>query len=244
MISAGVAGHFGLTANFLVFACLNVGGALLAWFTVRATPPMPVAIMMNGAAWARHFKDPRLVAGFGIGFSTLFAFIGTFSFVNFVLMREPLSLGMMQVGFAYLVFLPAIVTTSLAGTAARRFGVRPTIWSGLGLALAGLPLLIVPALQAVLLGMVLVSAGTFIAQAAVTGYVNRTAETDRGAASGIYLACYFTGGLMGSAILGQLFDRAGWPACVLGIGFALVTACVLASRLRMRTVPSSSVSAT
>jgi len=37
-------------------------------------------------------------------------------------------------------------------------------------------------------------------------------------ASGTYLACYFFGGLVGSAVLGQLFDRFGWTACVTGVG--------------------------
>ena len=230
LLSAGVADHFGLTANFLAFASLNLCGALLVWLTVSdavqgmgsrgvgkaagvaetSTSEMP--------AWTAHFRDPRLAAGFGLGFCLLFAFIGTFSFVNFVLVREPLSLGMMQVGFVYFVFLPAMLTTPLAGTVAARLGVRTAAGGGLALALAGLPLLVLPALNAVLLGMVMVSVGTFFAQAIATGYVNRTAEGNKGAASGIYLASYFTGGLAGSVILGQLFDRSGWPACVAGIG--------------------------
>ena len=56
-----------------------------------------------------------LRAAFGIGFCILFAFIGTFTYVNFVLVRAPLSLGMMELGFVYFVFLPSIVTTPLAG---------------------------------------------------------------------------------------------------------------------------------
>jgi hypothetical protein len=37
----------------------------------------------------------------------------------------------------------------------------------------------------------------------------------------MYLASYFLGGLIGSAVLGQAFDRFGWSACVTGIGLAL-----------------------
>jgi hypothetical protein len=37
----------------------------------------------------------------------------------------------------------------------------------------------------------------------------------------MYLASYFLGGLIGSAVLGQAFDRFGWSACVAGIGLAL-----------------------
>jgi predicted MFS family arabinose efflux permease len=247
LISAGVADHFGLTANFLVFASLNVLGALLVFFTIHATPRMaPTGAATNrpGLAWLAHFRDPRLVGSFGIGFCILFAFIGTFTFVNFVLVQEPLSLGMMQVGLVYLVFLPAILTTPLAGTVARGLGTRPAVWGGLAVALAGLPLLITHTLGAVLLGMVLVSAGTFFAQAVATGFVSQTAETDRGAASGIYLASYFAGGLAGSVILGQLFDRIGWVACVAGIACALLAAAAFGCRLRTHPAKLSPITAT
>ena len=60
----------------------------------------------------------------------------------------------------------------------------------------------------------------------------KSAGEGRGAASGIYLASYFTGGLIGSLILGQVFDRFGWSACVAGIGAALLTAGLLTTRLR------------
>jgi YNFM family putative membrane transporter len=41
------------------------------------------------------------------------------------------------------------------------------------------------------------------------------------------------GGLIGSAVLGQLFDRLGWLACVTGIALALIVAALLAVRLKM-----------
>jgi dipeptide/tripeptide permease len=54
---------------------------------------------------------------------------------------------------------------------------------------------------------------------------------DRSAASGIYLASYFIGGLVGTAVLGQIFGRLGWPATVAGIGLALALAAFLSLRL-------------
>jgi YNFM family putative membrane transporter len=99
------------------------------------------------------------------------------------------------------------------------------------LAAAGLPLLLSPSLAAVLAGLAMVGVGTFFAQATATGFVSRVATSDRGSASGLYLASYFTGGLVGSAVLGQLFDRMGWAACVAGIGVALGFAALLARHL-------------
>jgi predicted MFS family arabinose efflux permease len=100
------------------------------------------------------------------------------------------------------------------------------------LAVAGLPLLAAPNLVAVLAGMVLVAVGTFFAQAATTGFVGRVATGDHASASGIYLASYFCGGLVGAAVVGQLFDRVGWTAAVIGVGVALVLAALLALRLK------------
>jgi len=42
-------------------------------------------------------------------------------------------------------------------------------------------------------GLMLIGIGMFFAQAAATGFVGRAATADRGAASGIYLACYLAG---------------------------------------------------
>lgn len=75
--------------------------------------------------------------------------------------------------------------------------------------------------------------GTFLAQATATGFVSRAAQDDRAAASGMYLSCYFLGGLAGSAVLGQVFDRLGWLACVAGVTIALAVAACLTAWLRL-----------
>jgi predicted MFS family arabinose efflux permease len=234
LISAAVADHLGLASNFYFFAALNVAGAALVYFTIARTEPKAmhgVAAQSVFEEWRQHLRNPQLRAAFGIGFCTLFAFIGTFTYVNFVLVRLPLSLGPMALGFVYFVFLPSLVTTVLAGYAVQRAGTQWTIWGSFLLAGLGLPLLLLPRIPAVLAGMVLVGIGTFFAQAAATGFVSKAATADRGTASGIYLACYFFGGMVGTAVLGQLFDRFGWPAAVAGIAFALVAASLLAVRI-------------
>jgi predicted MFS family arabinose efflux permease len=236
LMSAAVADHLGLATNFALFAGLNLLGAVLAYVALTRVSPMGIA--RNAAqsplgAWGEHLRNPALRAAFGIGFCILFAFIGTFTYVNFVLIRPPFAVGMMQLGLVYFVFLPSIMTTPLAGFAVGRFGTRPTFWSSLGLAAIGLPMLVASSLPIVLTGLVLVAVGTFFAQAAATGFVGRAATGDRGSAGGIYLASYFCGGLAGSYVLGRAFDELGWGACVAGIGAALAAAAALAVKLRL-----------
>ncbi|MFK4384431.1 MFS transporter [Bradyrhizobium sp. USDA 223] len=234
LISAALADGLGLAWNFYFFAALNLAGAALVYFTVGRVRPMhammPAASPL--AATIAHWRNPQLRAAFGVGFCILFAFIGTFTYVNFVLVGPPLSLGMMDLGLVYFVFLPSIVTTLLAGKVAARLGTRPTIWGALAVAGLGLPLMLAPRLGEVLAGMVLVGVGTFFAQAAATGFVGQAAADNRGIASGAYLACYFCGGLVGTAVLGRLFDAFGWQACIFGVGAALAAAALLTFALK------------
>jgi predicted MFS family arabinose efflux permease len=226
LIAAGVTQHFGLAGAFYTFAALNLLGAALAYYFIPARRCQAGAMGMSEAmqGWLAHWRHPGLRAGFGIGFCILFAFIGTFTFVNFILVAPPLSVGMMELGVIYFVFLPSILTTPLAGAVARRLGVRNAMLASLAVAAIGLPMMMSSHLAPVLSGMVLVAAGTFFAQALATGFVSRTAKYDRSAASGMYLATYFVGGLIGTAVLGQIFDHLGWAATLAGIGLALAVA--------------------
>jgi predicted MFS family arabinose efflux permease len=234
LLAAAFVDHLGLAANFYLFAALNLAGAALVYYGLARTAPAALPAPVSPFAhWAEHLRNAPLRAAFAIGFLILFAFIGTFTYVNFVLVRPPLALGMMELGFVYLVFAPSIVTTPLAGRAVARYGTRATMWTALALAIAGLPLLVVPSLAWVATGLALVGVGTFFAQAVATGFVGRAATADRGSASGLYLASYFLGGLAGAAVLGQIYDRLGWSACVAGIGAALVAAALLATRLHL-----------
>lgn len=234
LVAASIADLFGLATSFYFFAILNLAGALLVVLNLRRISSLGTAGKRPSslASWGEHLRNPALRATFGIGFLILFAFIGIFTYVNFVLVRAPISIDRMSLGLVYLVFLPAMITTPLAGRFALLFGPRPALWGGLLVALAGLPLLLLPSLIGVLLGMVLVGIGTFFAQAIGTGYVGRAAKSDRATASGLYLASYYLGGLAGAAVIGQLFDRYGWELSVAVIGASLTVAGLLASKLR------------
>lgn len=234
LVAASIADLFGLATSFYFFAILNLAGALLVVLNLRRISSLGTAGKRPSslASWGEHLRNPALRATFGIGFLILFAFIGIFTYVNFVLVRAPISIDRMSLGLVYLVFLPAMITTPLAGRFALLFGPRPALWGGLLVALAGLPLLLLPSLIGVLLGMVLVGVGTFFAQAIGTGYVGRAAKSDRATASGLYLASYYLGGLAGAAVIGQLFDRYGWELSVAVIGASLTVAGLLASKLR------------
>ncbi len=234
LISGSVADAAGLAANFWVFALLNLAGAHLVATSLRPSIRMaPTCRPMQPplAAWTMHLGDPALRAAFAIGFLILFVFIGIFTYVNFELSAPPVALAPMHLGFVYLVFLPAMVTTPLAGRVAAAIGPRRAVGGAMALCLPALGLLLVSSLPVLLAALALIGVATFFAQAAATGFVSRAAASDRAAASGLYLASYYLGGLTGAAVLGQVYDRLGWPATVAVLALATVATVHLSTRL-------------
>lgn len=231
IMSSGVAGAWGINASFYVFAALNLAGAALVLATIHRPPKLKQG--MNHArsplaAVKLHLANPRLRAGFAFGFCILFVFIGVFTYVNFELGGDRFGLSMMTLGTVYFVFLPSIFTTAQAGNLAARIGLRQAVWLGVGLAVAGVALMALNWLWAVLLGMALVAVGTFLAQALATGFVSRAAMGDRAAASGLYLARYFSGGLVGAIVLGQIYTLQGWLVMSACVTLVLIIAAFLA----------------
>ena len=234
LVSAAVADGFGLATNFYFFALLNLAGAVLVYFTIGRVKPMHAVRPMQSPFEAAldHWRNPSLRAAFAIGFCILFAFNRNLYLRQFCAGAPTTVTEQNGLGLVYFAFLPSVVTTLFAGKAVACFGTRPAIWCALAVAGAGLPPLLSPHLSHVVAGMILVGVGTFFAQACATGFVGQAASENRGLASGTYLACYFLGGLLGSALLGQLFHHFGWTACVTGIGTSLAMAAGLTVRLR------------
>src|SRR5258705_13907079 len=144
LVSAAIVDTLGLASNFYFFALLNLAGAVLVYFTIQRVQPMLAMPTKQSPfeAMVEHWRNPKLRSAFAIGFCILFAFIGPFTFVNFVLVRPPLLLGRMDLGFVYFVFAPSVVTTLFAGKAVARFGTRATIWAARAGAAIGLPLML------------------------------------------------------------------------------------------------------
>jgi MFS transporter, YNFM family, putative membrane transport protein len=110
MMTVGLSGAFRRRVITTIGAISRAPvSAALVYRTMETVPPpagREAAGASIGAAVARHLADLRLLAAFAAGFCTLFACIGTFTYVNFVLVAPDLGLSMMQLGLVYLVFLP------------------------------------------------------------------------------------------------------------------------------------------
>ncbi|MEL6336063.1 MAG: MFS transporter, partial [Pseudomonadota bacterium] len=241
LMASEVAAGIGVFDTFYVFAALNLLGALLAILVigVRSTQP-PARSGPPLEAWRRHMANPPLRAAFGLGFLILFVFVGVFTYVNFELVGPTYGLAPADLGLVYLVFLPSLITTPMAGDLVARFGPQRLFMGAAALSLAAIAATLPGNLMATLLGLAVLAAATFQMQAAATAFVGRVAEGNRAAANGLYLTAYYLGGLMGALVVGLVYEAGGWTGAALVIALALAGAAALARQL---SVPGSATAA-
>jgi predicted MFS family arabinose efflux permease len=162
----------------------------------------------------RHLRNPQLVATYAVGFTVLFAFVATFTYVNFHLAAPPFNLSPAQLGTIFVVYLIGAVLTPLTGRCVARFGRRRLVIGLIALWMAGLALTLVPTLPAIVAGLAFSTGCGFMCQAIATGFVAITAREGRSSAVGLYVTCYYIGGSAGGLLPGFVWNAAGWPGCV------------------------------
>ena len=227
LLATGFLTSFGVDGSFIAFACLNLTGAAFVAFALGAAPRKGMDALGFSEIlriWRIHLSNPRLLTAYAVGFLILFVFVGAFTYVNYLLSEPPFALSPVALGLVYFVFAPAMATTPLAGAAAVRIGRRPTYAGAIILSAMGVLATLSPSLPIVLAGLSALSAGLFFAQAVSTGFIGQAATADRTSASGLYLAAYYSGGLVGSIVFGQVYSALGWSGPVLVSLVALAAA--------------------
>jgi MFS transporter, YNFM family, putative membrane transport protein len=215
---------------FLVLAVVNLAGGVLLWFALPNGHQPPEREVES---WLQpmigHLRDVRLRGCFAVGFLILVCFIGTFTYASFDLtVRFGLSPSM--VGLAYGVFVFSLLSTPLAGVAIRLYTHRKALAIGAAFTATGIYLTTSTNLLIVLTGLSFAASGLFFCQAVATAFTGFAAVRFKGAAGGLYLAAYYSGGLVGAASIGMVYAHWGWIGSVwvmtvLAMGMAATALC-------------------
>jgi predicted MFS family arabinose efflux permease len=211
-----LAESIGWRGAFLALAAITLVCALcVAWLMPRERHFRRADDLVTSARqMLRHLTNSQLVATYAVGFSVLFAFVATFTYVNFHLAAPPFNLSPAQLGTIFVVYLIGAVLTPLTGRTVRRFGRRRLVIGLIALWMAGLALTLVPTLPAIIAGLAFSTGCGFMCQAVATGFVTITAKEGRSSAVGLYVTCYYIGGSAGGLLPGFVWDAAGWPGAV------------------------------
>jgi MFS transporter, YNFM family, putative membrane transport protein len=180
-----------------------------------------------------HLADPLLRRLYAIGALFMTVFGGVYTVIGYRLTQAPFSLPQGVIGSIFLVYLVGTVSASAAGRLVGRLGRRGALYLAGGTTTAGLLLTLAGSLAAVLLGLVLITAGFFAGHAVASSAVSRTATRGRAQAAALYQSAYYVGSSAGSTVGAVAFHASGWSGTV-GVGLlavlGVVTITVLGSR--------------
>ncbi|MEV5599551.1 MFS transporter [Streptomyces sp. NPDC052496] len=178
-------------------------------FAPRKVGPRALARTLGG-----HLSDPLLRRLYGIGALFMTVFGAVYTVIGYRLVDEPFNLPQGIVGSIFLIYLVGTVSSAAAGRLVGRVGRRGALYLAVGTTAAGLLLTLTASLAAVLLGLVLITAGFFAGHAVASSSVSRTAKTARAQASALYQCAYYVGSSIGGALGAAAFHAGGWEATV------------------------------
>ena len=221
LIGGVVAEYLGWHWSFLILGVVTVAGAgIIARTLPRERLPLPTHPHPGHAAQLRamlhHFRNPRLLATFTVGFGMLFALVSTFTYVTFYLAAPPFNLSTAALSYLFAIYLIGLVVTPAGGYLVTRIGIRRGIVIAILLCLLGQILTLVHSLPVIIFGgLGLVCSGVFIAQSTASSFLRIAAPAGgRVSAAGLYISCYYLGGTVGGVLPAVAWDIGKWPACV------------------------------
>ncbi|MFE0694506.1 MFS transporter [Streptomyces sp. NPDC058869] len=161
---------------------------------------------------ATHLGNPLLVRLYAIGALFMTVFGAVYTVIGYRLVEEPFSLPQGVIGSIFLVYLVGTVSSAAAGRLVARLGRRGALYLAVSTTAAGLLLSLTDRLAAVLLGLVLITAGFFAGHAVASSSVSRTATEGRAQASALYQSAYYLGSSAGGTLGAVAFHAGGWAA--------------------------------
>ena len=216
-VSGLVAADASWQAAFVALAVLTgiVAAALSLWLPSEPARHGAHGGEAGGGSIAHLFRNRRLIATCGVGFSVLFTQVAMFTYVTFHLAAPPYSLSTVALGWLFVVYLVGAVVTPFAGHWIDIYGHRTGSASAMAIGGAGALLTLVPWLPAIVAGLALCATGVFTAQATTSSYIGAVTPSDRALAVGLYSTFYYAGGSVGGALPSVFWRTGGWSACVL-----------------------------
>ncbi|WP_325048557.1 MFS transporter [Galactobacter valiniphilus] len=173
-------------------------------------------------------KDRRLVVLFAQGGLLMGGFVAVYNYLGFRLQAPPFLIPAAISSFLFLAYLSGTWSSAFSGRLASTRGRLPVLLGSAALMLLGLVVTASSWLPAVVLGLLVFTAGFFAAHATASGWVPRLVTTGRAQASSLYNLAYYGGSSLFGWAVGLAFQSLGWGGVVAAVGAMVLLAMLLA----------------
>ena len=186
----------------------------------------------------RVVATPLLRNGCMVIFSVFFVFASVLNFLPFRLKALDPGISESSIAFAYGGYLVGLLTALGANRLATRLGSQlRALITGWIVLVAGLVAFLLPAPWMLHLAMLVLCSGMFLLHATLNGFLNRHARRYHSMVNGLYIACYYAGGSLGSWLPGLVYRSAGWNVFLVVNLAILMLSAVLIFQLARSSMP-------
>lgn len=214
MVAAPIGELFGWRAGALAVTAVAVV-ATVAFFVLaprqRGFHPQPLQPVVLARTVLAHLRDVGQVALYLQGFLLMGSFVATYNYLGFHLGEPPFGISQALVSLLFLAYLSGTWSSAWAGSLTTRFGRRPVLIGSAGVMMVGLLLTLIAWLPAIIMGLVVFTAGFFAAHSVANGWVPARARAGRAQASSLYTLFYYGGSSVLGWATGLVFVH-GWGA--------------------------------
>jgi len=183
-----------------------------------------------GHRLAANLRTPRQLVLFAQGFLLMGGFVALYNFLGFQLARAPFHLAPSAVSLMFLAYVAGTWASSRAGAEAARFGRKRVLLVAVSIMMAGVAMTLSDNVIAVLIGLVVATAGFFGAHSTAAGWTGQSAQVGKAQASSLYNLFYYGGSSAIGWLGGVAFDARGWTAVAMTILVFAGIAALLAAR--------------
>ena len=170
-----------------------------------------------------HFELIIVYLVIGIAFGV---FINLYSYLAFILVEPPYSLGSGLIGLLFVTYLTGTFASGISGWITQKLGSLITVMLGIFIFMCGIGFLFSSHLEITILGLSINAFGFFLAHSVSSGWVNSQAKKAKASASAGYLVFYYFGASIGPLMLYPFWHNGGWASTL--VGAELYLSCSLA----------------
>ena len=176
-----------------------------------------------------NLRSRRQLTLFAQAFLLMGGFVALYNYLGFRLSGAPFYLPPFAVSLVFLAYLAGTWASSRAGAEASRFGRKPVLLMSVAVMIAGVAITLSDNVIAVLVGLVIATAGFFGAHSIAAGWTGRSAPVGKAQASSLYNLFYYGGSSVIGWFGGLAFDGYGWVAVAVTIMVLAVIAAAAAA---------------
>lgn len=171
-----------------------------------------------------HLRKPVLSYAMLIGGVNFALFVNLYTVMGFRLVAEPYNVPVSWASMIFLCYLSGTLTAKLSGNWSRSHSPITGMIIGTTISMLGMWVAAVDTIPAMLVGLMLISSGSFFTHSLAYAWVSRKATTAKATATALYLVHYYVGGSLGGFFLIACWEHGAWHGVLAGgmVLFALI----------------------